>query len=513
MVPVDQVVPYPENAKLHTKPQIRRIATSIVQYGWDQPIVVDDEGVIIKGHGRLEAAKQIGLKEVPVIVNDTLTEEEVRLARIMDNKSAESGWDLDGLWLEISAVEKSGIELKDIGFDDKTMGRLFPGKVREKEPGSQRGPKKGAPPESKGAGQDGFAIDPTVPLEPGFIDYHKGADAWLRKLSMVDYFNYHDKIAVGFSGGKDSLVGLVWVLENCDPDKVFVFYANPGWGCDWPHSIEYIKIVEEKYDIKIHLAGPSDTACLGGFEENLLQIGFPGYGVGCWVESQVKIPRANALLAQEGLIGKESGLKVVQLFGIRWAESPSRAKIYPDRGIWTNTGNHYASPIIQWSDADVAFFLEERGLKLHTAYQGTGRMGCLMCPKSTATGMVTIRKKFPKHWRRVLEFYALGARRNDKNTDRGLPAHFSRWLLSIVDDKVQESKFPGEFGELAMSTRELEDEIERIMGETLSRPYLTENFDITKHKHKDDLKGVVFRAGKPEPGEYPECVADSDLGL
>lgn len=515
IVPIGDVKPYPENTKLHSKLQIRRIANSITRYGWDQAIVVDAEMVIIKGHGRLEAAKQIGLTEVPIVVNDQLSEEEVKLSRIMDNKSAESEWNLDNLWGELTSVKKGGIEIQDVGFDEKAIGRLFPKQMREqKERSSEKKHKKEAPPESKGADSDGFAIDPTVPLEEGFVDYHKGGDAWMRKLSMVDYFNLHDKIVVAFSGGKDSLCGLVWVLENCDADKLFTYYANLGWGCDWPHSMEYVRIIEAKYNIKVHFAGPSDPACLGGFEENLLQIGYPGYGAVCWVESMVKVPRANALLKQEGLLGKESGLKVVQLFGIRWSESPSRARIYPDRGVWTENGNHYASPIIQWSEADVAHFLDERGILLHSAYEGAARMGCLMCPKSSAQGMITIRKKFPKHWRKVLEFYALGSRRSDKRKERDIPAHFSRWLLSAENkEKVNQEKFGSPFGELAMSTKDLEDELERVTGEDLPRPYLTENFNVVIHKQPDDLKGIVFRAGRSEAGEYPECAVDDDLGL
>lgn len=505
LVPIDRVKPYPQNTKIHSMPQVRKIATSISNYGWDQPIVVDNDMVIIKGHGRLRAAEHLGLKEVPVVVNKTLDEDQVRAARIMDNKSAEAEWDKDKLWDELSGLKESGVDLKDVGFEEKSLNKMFP---EFAEPGTKASgvkPDKEIPEDSSGAGSDGYAKDPTVPLEQGFIDYFKGEDAWLRKLSLVDYFNYHDKIVVGYSGGKDSLAGLIWVLENCDNDKVFVYYTNPGWGCDWPHSLEYIKVTEKELGIRVWMAGPSDPAVLGGFEDNLLQVGFPGYGGGCWIEGRVKIPRANALLRQEGLIGRESGLKVVQLIGIRWEESPNRAKIYPDRGILKDNGNHYGNPVLQWTGADIGYYLDERGLKLHTAYEGENRMGCLMCPKGSPSGAITIRKKFPNHWKRVLEFYALGSRGAESKGNRKIPEHFSKWLLKCGDTKVKEQRFRGDYAEISMSTTELEDKIEELTGEKLPRPYLTENFDITKHKGRDDLKNVVFRDGKAEHISVTDC--------
>lgn len=516
MLPINSVKPYEYNVKQHSTTQVRKIATSIMSYGWDQPIVVDSEFVIIKGHGRLEAAKVIGLDEVPVVVNTKISFEEAQAARIADNKVAESSWDVGQLWDELTDLKQGGIDMPSLGFDSKQLKRMFPDRVMaENDPlgmlegtggrGADqvdgRKSQKPVPPESKGVGPDGYSLDPTVPLEEGFIGYFKNDDAWLRKLSMVDYLNLHDRIIVGFSSGKDSMAALIWCLENCEKDKLFVYYTNPGWGVDWPHSLAFVPFMEKKYGIKVHMAGPSDPECIGGFVDNLIQMGYPGFGAGCWIESHVKIPRANALLRQEGLITKESGLNVVQIIGIRWEESPNRARIYPDRGYLKDNGNHYGNPVLRWTGADVAIYLQQHGLVLHTAYQNEGRMGCLMCPKGSPTGAVSIRKKFPEHWRRVMEFYAIGVRRGGK-----LPEHFRKWLLGIGDEKVHNFKFPGEFGELAVSTDALEDIIEETTGEKLpARPYLSKRFDPRIHKTKDDLKGIIFRSGRPEPGTYPEC--------
>lgn len=90
-VDISQVKPYARNPRKHPDAQIKKIARSIVKFGFDQPILVDKDFVIIKGHGRWLAAKTIPLVKVPVIVASHLSEEDVRLNRIADNKLPEYG--------------------------------------------------------------------------------------------------------------------------------------------------------------------------------------------------------------------------------------------------------------------------------------------------------------------------------------------------------------------------------------------------------------------------------------
>ena len=105
--PIERVQPYELNAKIHDKAQVARIVESIKKFGWDQPIVVDRNGVIIKGHGRRLAAIELGFTSVPVLVRSDLTDDEVRAARLADNRAAIS--DLDS-----SILQK---ELADLNFD------------------------------------------------------------------------------------------------------------------------------------------------------------------------------------------------------------------------------------------------------------------------------------------------------------------------------------------------------------------------------------------------------------
>lgn len=122
---VENVKPYDKNAKTHTPEQIRAIAMSIRTYGWDQPIVVDGEGVIIKGHGRFEAAKFLGFKKVPVIIRTDLTANEAKAARLADNRVAVGDVDSELVQQELEMLSIEGdVDLSAIGFNDEELAFL-----------------------------------------------------------------------------------------------------------------------------------------------------------------------------------------------------------------------------------------------------------------------------------------------------------------------------------------------------------------------------------------------------
>lgn len=108
------ITPYKNNAKKHPTKQIKQIAESIREFGFGQPVVVDKNGVLIVGHGRLEAAKLLGLEEVPTIVVD-LTEEQAKAYRLSDNKLNESDWDMGLAIEELKGLSREMFDLT--GFD------------------------------------------------------------------------------------------------------------------------------------------------------------------------------------------------------------------------------------------------------------------------------------------------------------------------------------------------------------------------------------------------------------
>lgn len=113
-MPVATLKRYNNNTKDHPASQVREIANSIEKFGFHQPIAVDRNNVIVIGHGRLEAAKLLHLREVPVTVIDDLTEEEINALRLVDNKLNESAWDFSALEAELASID--GIDMSDFGF-------------------------------------------------------------------------------------------------------------------------------------------------------------------------------------------------------------------------------------------------------------------------------------------------------------------------------------------------------------------------------------------------------------
>ena len=125
MWPIDRVVPYINNAKSHPPEQVDKIAGSIAEFGFDQPIVVDGDGIVIKGHGRLLAARKLGLSSVPVLVRTDLTPAQVKAARIADNRVAQSPWDNAMLALDIGELKALDVDLGVLGFDPAELGALL----------------------------------------------------------------------------------------------------------------------------------------------------------------------------------------------------------------------------------------------------------------------------------------------------------------------------------------------------------------------------------------------------
>lgn len=116
---IGDVLPYEQNVKLHEPKQVEKIAKSIDQFGWTQPIVVDKNGVIIAGHGRRLAAIKLGHQKVPVLVRDDLDEEQVKALRLADNRVALSGFDGEALQKELASLtlDMEGIfDAKELDF-------------------------------------------------------------------------------------------------------------------------------------------------------------------------------------------------------------------------------------------------------------------------------------------------------------------------------------------------------------------------------------------------------------
>jgi len=115
---VADLIPYEKNPKLHPDSQIEQLANSIREWGFTIPVLIDPQGNVIAGHGRLLAAKQVGLTEVPCVVAQGWTEQQRRAYVIADNKLAENGqWDAGLYFSELKAISDSGFDMELIGID------------------------------------------------------------------------------------------------------------------------------------------------------------------------------------------------------------------------------------------------------------------------------------------------------------------------------------------------------------------------------------------------------------
>src|ERR1019366_10509931 len=120
------IVPYKQNARKIPQRAIDKVALSLKEFGWQQPIVIDNKGVIVAGHTRWLAAQQLGWTEAPVHVADKLTAHQIRQYRLMDNRwHEETAWDLDILGLELKEMKGLDIDLELAGFDIRELNSLL----------------------------------------------------------------------------------------------------------------------------------------------------------------------------------------------------------------------------------------------------------------------------------------------------------------------------------------------------------------------------------------------------
>lgn len=117
--PIDSLIPYARNSRTHSEEQVAQIAASMREWGWTNPVLIDEDGGIIAGHGRILAARKLGLKEVPVMVAAGWTEAQKRAYVIADNQLAlNAGWDTEMLSAELRGLDEDGFDLGLLGFSD-----------------------------------------------------------------------------------------------------------------------------------------------------------------------------------------------------------------------------------------------------------------------------------------------------------------------------------------------------------------------------------------------------------
>ena len=123
---INELKQYENNSRTHDENQIKQICESIKEYGWTNPVLIDEKGMIIAGHGRVEAGKKLDIKEVPCIVLSGLTDAQKKAYIIADNKMAlNAGWNEELLKLELESLKELDFNLELTGFEEKELNSIL----------------------------------------------------------------------------------------------------------------------------------------------------------------------------------------------------------------------------------------------------------------------------------------------------------------------------------------------------------------------------------------------------
>lgn len=125
-VPIDKLVPYARNARTHSKEQIAQLRSSLREFGFVSPAVIDQNYNILVGHGRIQAAREEGYKTVPCVFAENLTDAQKRAYILADNQLAlNAGWDEEMLSVELADLQENAFDLSLLGFDEKDLAKLL----------------------------------------------------------------------------------------------------------------------------------------------------------------------------------------------------------------------------------------------------------------------------------------------------------------------------------------------------------------------------------------------------
>lgn len=126
LVDIDKLIPYVNNARTHSPEQINKLRASLREFGFINPVIIDDKFNVVAGHGRIAAAQAEGIKEVPCVYVDYLTEAQKKAYILADNRMAmDAGWDEETLRVELEALQDMAFDLSMTGFDEKELADLF----------------------------------------------------------------------------------------------------------------------------------------------------------------------------------------------------------------------------------------------------------------------------------------------------------------------------------------------------------------------------------------------------
>ena len=276
LVSIDKLVPYINNARTHSPEQINKLRASLREFGFINPVIIDQDYGVLAGHGRVEAAKAEGITEVPCVFADHLTEAQKKAYILADNRMAmDADWDEELLRVEIESLQGSDFDVSLTGFDEKELADLF------------------SDPDEKNVKDDGF--DLTAALEKAaFVER---GDVWTvgkHRLMCGDATSAED-VAALMNGKKANLI-------VTDPPYNVAFKSGSGLSIqnDSMKGDEFYTFLYNSFaQMAAHLEKGgaayvfhADTEGLN-FRKAFIDTGFHLAGVCIWVKNSLVLGRSD----------------------------------------------------------------------------------------------------------------------------------------------------------------------------------------------------------------------------
>jgi 3'-phosphoadenosine 5'-phosphosulfate sulfotransferase (PAPS reductase)/FAD synthetase len=358
------LIPYVRNPRTHTPEQIAQVAGSIREFGWTNPVLIDEEGGIIAGHARVEAARQLGYETVPTIELVGLTDAQKRAYVVVDNRlPLNAGWDDELLHIELADLKAADFDLDLLGFDADELANLL------------------EPPPEETTGDAGKVI------EAASLEELAPTPEELERLQGR-------KVFVEFSGGKDSSAAAIWVKRFLPDAEVELCFVDLG--ADFIGFHFHLVRFAEAIGAPLRVLRAKQTVLDRFLEE------------GKW--PHFAHPYCHNLLhdAMDGHLSQTPPEKCIMVRGGRLAERNAKTKAEGEETRFLQVERLKAYTIFQplyfGAKGVCESILSESGMPVWEGYgRGLCRTACRVCPGQRRKAYAAVRKHYPDVWDELME--------------------------------------------------------------------------------------------------------------
>ena len=412
-VDIDIVKPYDKNPKVHTVEQIEKLAYTFEKFGFDVPIVVDADYVIIKGHARMKAAKKLKWKKVPIVIRSNLTPQQVRASRIADNQVAESYWDMPALMEELEALygmDEPLLPLTDTGFSENEIRSMLPGLLETEDveykisPGTE-GLLMGYMPRMQ---QDGKIGTP---------------DPFFSKKDAMDILVSFDTAIIPSTGSAISIASAIKIRQLSSDIQLLIVHSNPGTN-QFADTIPYLKHIAKELNAEFLDVSPKNDL---EFRGRIPTQGYPSVS-NLWCEIGIVIPSMENYLKTNNMLNKTT----VMVLGATREQSVYFRRI----GKFENS-YYYFNPFLEFQDEDLLIFLEQNlppHVGLHPMYKHLTSIQCPQCPLYKAPDFAFMKNNMLLTWIQNLEYFGYSKR----NRSYRYSENFDKLLKDMIAESIDE---------------------------------------------------------------------------